>query len=161
MVPYPERSTEAAEAAAEAGGGSADTDERPAMQISLTEPRGKRRARRLDELDYSNLDMPTVDIPNRFSGQRAYVQWFVHLDEYNTWKAFSRDVNSLLENGLILGAPESTIEVRWRVYTVNYAGMVQKSKDTGRLRHVIRVFMPQRMQGGLPGTGLPVEAEDE
>ena len=144
-----------------AGDGGVGSGTAPESVLTLAIARRvRRRLRAAEEPDYSGLTMPKQDIPGRFPGERACVQWMVHLDEYNSYKPYARDINNILETCYRRGRANAGVQVNDRLYNVRFVGMVQESHDTGRLRHVIRTILPLRPESGHHDTGLPVEIDD-
>ena len=121
--------------------------------------RGRRRTRNMSTQDFRGLMVPKEDIGSRFATEVASIQWMCHLDEYNSYKAFSRSVTCALEQAYTSGRTDVTVDVNNREYTVHFGTMVQESMHTGRLRHVMRGFFPLRPKNGHPETGLPVEVD--
>ena len=148
---------------ADGAGGTAALPASGAIAPVVMEPQRGQRRRRANVLrDYSNLLVPKSQMVQGWPAEQAAVQWFVHLDEFNTLKPYSRSIASMLETAHRLGRSECVIFLRNRDYTVRFGSpMIQESMDTGRLRHVMRGFFPRRPESGHSETGLPVEEDSD
>ena len=100
------------------------------------------------------------DIPAHFPRDHASIQWFVHLDEFNTYKAFSRTTSSRIEQSFRMGRTSISFDWKHREYTINFESMLQENTHTSRLRHVMRGFFPISSYGHKD-TALPVEVDSD